>query len=132
MEKTLLLVPMFPLVGALLTYVISGKDERHHRMAGWIATFAAAGSFILTIQLWRALAAVEGSVISAHAWTWFEVLPFKVEFSFLFDRLSAVMTLIITGVGSLIHLYAIGYMDHDPERPRFFAYLNLFLFSMLL
>ncbi len=132
MEKTLLLVPLFPLVGALLTYVISGKDERHHRMAGWIATFAAVGSFILTFQLWRALSAVEGSVITAHAWTWFEVLPFKVEFAFLFDRLAAVMTLIITGVGSLIHLYAIGYMSHDPERPRFFAYLNLFLFAMLL
>lgn len=132
MEKTLLLVPVFPLVGALLTYIIAGKDERHHRLAGWIATFAAGGAFVLTIQLFRALGSVEGSVIAAHGWTWFEVLPFKVEFAFLFDRLSAVMTLIVTGVGSLIHLYAIGYMEHDPDRPRFFAYLNLFLFAMLL
>jgi NADH-quinone oxidoreductase subunit L len=65
------------------------------------------------------------------AYTWMSVGDFKVDVSFLMDPLSAVMVLVVTGVGSLIHIYATGYMSHDPSYRRFFMYLNLFMFSML-
>ena len=57
---------------------------------------------------------------------------FRVPFSLLLDPLSALMILVVTGVGSLIHVYSIGYMAHDEERVRYFSYLNLFTFFMLL
>jgi NADH-quinone oxidoreductase subunit L len=63
---------------------------------------------------------------------WIEVGAFRVPMSLLIDPLSAVMMLVVTGVGSLIHVYSLGYMAHDPDRVRFFSYLNLFTFFMLL
>ena len=64
--------------------------------------------------------------------TWIEAGGFRVPFSLLLDPLSAVMILVVTGVGSLIHIYSLGYMAHDEERVRYFSYLNLFTFFMLL
>jgi len=63
---------------------------------------------------------------------WIEVAGFRVPFSLLVDPLSCVMMLVVTGIGSLIHVYSLGYMAHDDDRPRFFSYLNLFTFFMLL
>jgi len=63
---------------------------------------------------------------------WFSVGSIKVDFSLLLDPLSILFVLLITGVGSLIHIYSIGYMEHDPRRRRFFGYLNLFIAAMLL
>jgi NADH-quinone oxidoreductase subunit L len=65
------------------------------------------------------------------AWVWMKVGDFSADVSFLLDPLSAVMVLVVTGVGSLIHVYATGYMSHDPSFRRFFLYLNLFMFAML-
>ena len=65
-------------------------------------------------------------------YTWIEAGSFRVEMSLLLDNLSAVMTLVVTGVGSLIHIYSLGYMSHDADRVRYFSYLNLFSFFMLL
>ncbi|HEY6749565.1 MAG TPA: NADH-quinone oxidoreductase subunit L, partial [Mycobacteriales bacterium] len=67
-----------------------------------------------------------------HLWTWMPVGTLNVDFGMLIDPLSLTFVLLITGVGSLIHIYAIGYMAHDPGRRRFFAYLNLFVAAMLL
>ena len=64
--------------------------------------------------------------------SWIEVAGFRVPFSLLVDPLSCVMMLVVTGIGSLIHVYSLGYMAHDDDRPRFFSYLNLFTFFMLL
>ncbi|GAA1909265.1 NADH-quinone oxidoreductase subunit L [Nocardioides marmoribigeumensis] len=69
--------------------------------------------------------------LGSHLWTWFEAGRFKVDLGILYDPLSALFVLLITGVGFLIHVYSIGYMEHDERRARFFAYLNLFVASML-
>ncbi|HLR84479.1 MAG TPA: NADH-quinone oxidoreductase subunit L, partial [Nocardioidaceae bacterium] len=69
--------------------------------------------------------------IGQNLWTWIDVGGFHIDMDILYDPLSAVFVLLITGVGSLIHIYSIGYMAHDERRPRFFAYLNLFVAAML-
>jgi NADH-quinone oxidoreductase subunit L len=69
---------------------------------------------------------------SSEGWTWIDAGSFRIPFSLLFDPLSAVMILTVTGVGSLIHIYSLGYMAHDEEKVRYFSYLNLFTFFMLL
>jgi len=69
--------------------------------------------------------------INEFAWTWMRVGDFSADVGFLLDPLSAVMVLVVTGVGSLIHVYSTGYMSHDPSFRRFFLYLNLFMFAML-
>ncbi|HEX3707099.1 MAG TPA: proton-conducting transporter membrane subunit, partial [Mycobacteriales bacterium] len=70
--------------------------------------------------------------INYHMFSWIPVGGFKVDVGLLIDPLSMVFVLLITGVGSLIHIYAIGYMAHDPDRRRFFGYFNLFVAAMLL
>ena len=70
--------------------------------------------------------------VGQHLYTWFEVGGLDVGMDLLYDPLSALFLLLITGVGSLIHIYSIGYMEHDPRRRRFFGYLNLFVAAMLM
>jgi len=74
----------------------------------------------------------DGAALLETAYTWAVVGGTSFDIGFYFDRLSAVMTLIVTGVGSLIHVYSTGYMKDDASYARYFAYLNLFLFFMLL
>ena len=69
--------------------------------------------------------------VSQHLYTWIQVGGLDVGMDLLYDPLSALFLLLITGVGSLIHIYSIGYMEHDPRRRRFFGYLNLFVAAML-
>jgi NADH-quinone oxidoreductase subunit L len=121
------LVPLLPLVGAFLAFVI-GRSAKH--LAGWIATGASVGAFFTVLALVRALPA--DAVLIYEAFTWISVGGLDVGFDFRFDQLTAVMCLVITGVGSLIHLYSTTYMAEDEGRHRFFSYLNLFMFSMLL
>src|SRR6202035_687377 len=73
-----------------------------------------------------------GSVLSVTLWRWIYAGPFHADFTLQIDALSALMTLIVTGVGALIHVYSVGYMAHDDDFARFFAYLNLFELSMLI
>jgi NADH-quinone oxidoreductase subunit L len=126
------LIPAFPVAGFLLL-VLAGRRLGDPK-AGWLATLAVAGSFAASVALFLSLRSqpAESRQITETLWTWIPADSFQVSFGFLFDELSAVMCLFITGVGALIHLYAIGYMRDDPEFPRFFTYLNLFIASMLL
>ncbi len=126
------LIPALPLIGAVLNGVINRRASRV--VAGGIATamvgLAAVLSFMVTAQL------VGGAEpIQVTLWTWMQVGPLTADVGLRADPLSATMMCVVTGVGFLIHLYAIGYMD-DPadERStwRFFTYLNLFIFAMLL
>ena len=70
--------------------------------------------------------------VGQHLWTWFRPASSTSASDLLYDPLSALFLLLITGVGSLIHVYSIGYMEHDPRRRRFFGYLNLFVAAMLM
>jgi NADH-quinone oxidoreductase subunit L len=104
------------------------------RTAGWIATLACAGSFAAAVVAFLSLLGQEPEkrVEYSTAWTWFEAGNFRVGLSILTDPLSVFMMLVVAGVGSLIVAYSIGYMDGDDEERRYFAYMSLFVFSMLL
>ncbi len=117
-----------PLLGAL-TLMLFGK-RIGEPASGYLATALAATSFIV-----GAIAAVDffaGGHHGEHVFLFTWIPGLGVEAEFLWDPLSALMTMVVTGVGSLIHLYSIGYMHGDERYPRFFAYLNLFLASMLI
>lgn len=115
--------------GALL--LIWGKES--DRFGHLIGTAASAASFVLGVVLFVALLG-DGAEERSHAvslFTWIDAGTFHVEMSFVYDQLSALFVLLITGVGTLIHVYSIGYMEHDERRRRFFAFLNLFVAAML-
>lgn len=120
-------IAFLPLIGALLSYILG---SRHKNMAGWVATGASFASFAWVVKLFNELA--PDKIYQHDLFTWFEVMDLSVDFTLRMDALSAVMCLVVTGIGSLIHLYSVGYMAEDDSRPRFFSYLNLFMFSMLL
>ena len=104
--------------------------------AGWIATIAAGASFLVTLTVFVGLLGRDShSGERSYELVLFEWLPagsLQVDAGFLVDPLSVTMALFVTGVGALIHLYSIGYMHGDPKYSKFFLYLNLFLFSMLM
>ncbi len=87
-------------------------------------------SFFLVVDLYRELLA-SGTPVATTLLTWASAFGFNVDAALYFDRIAAVMCLVVTGVGTLIHVYSIGYMGHDKSFSRYFAYLNLFLFFML-
>ena len=89
-------------------------------------------AFAIAVKSFLDLNAGGGAPIVETAFTWARIGDRSFDVAFWFDRLSAVMVLIVTGVGSLIHVYSTGYMKEDKSYARFFAYLNLFLFFMLL
>ncbi len=89
-------------------------------------------SFVLGVVAFSRLSGDDREALTEHVFTWIDVAQFQVEFDLLFDPLSALFVLLITGVGGLIHIYSIGYMEHDVRRRRFFGYLNLFIAAMLL
>jgi len=120
------IVAGLPLLGSALAYVVGRKNRD---AAGWIATAAAALSFLWVLKLFAALSPEH--YFEQRLAPWFSAPGLSVDFLLRFDQLTAVMCLIITGIGSLIHLYSIGYMAEDESRHRFFSYMNLFLFSML-
>ena len=103
------------------------------RFGHWIGTATVAGSFVLSLAMFVSLLGrgEEERQVGQHLFTWFEVGGLDVGMDLLYDPLSALFLLLITGVGSLIHLYSVGYMEHDDRRRRFFGYLNLFVAAML-
>ncbi len=104
------------------------------RIGHLIGTAASAGSFaVAVIELNKMLGrGEEARGVTQHLFTWINVGSFKVDATLLLDQLSICFVLLITGVGTLIHIYSISYMSHDIDRRRFFAYLNLFIAAMLL
>ncbi len=101
--------------------------RKQETLLGGLATLAVLIPFGVTVMLFLGFA--EPEVV--RYFTWLEAGSLRVDFAYRIDQLSLLMTLIVTGVGSLIHLYSIGYMKGDPGFWRFFAYLNLFIFAML-
>jgi NADH-quinone oxidoreductase subunit L len=126
--RLLALVPLLPLAGFLVNGLLGRRIGG--RAAGAVATTASAAAFACAVGVARALLDA-GAPVRADLATWFDIEDLQVRFAFVCDRLSMVMMLVVTGVGTLIHLYSTGYMSHDPSRPRYFAYLNLFMSAML-
>jgi NADH-quinone oxidoreductase subunit L len=126
------LIPALPVAGFLLLAVLGRRLG--DPLAGWVATLAVGASFLASAALFLDLRSQgeEARQFNQTLWEWIPSGTFDVSFGLQFDQLSAVMCLFITGIGALIHLYAVGYMKGDPDYPRFFLYLNLFVASMLL
>ena len=134
MVELVWLIPALPLIGFLILLLVGSRIGEPR--AGWIATTAAAGSFLAAVVVLAGLLGKDAhSGDRSYELVLFQWLPsgsLKVEAGFLVDPLSITMALFVTGVGALIHLYSIGYMHGDPKYSKFFLYLNLFLFSMLM
>jgi len=126
----LLWIPLLPLLGAVFNGLVGCRVPRM-----WVAVvgvLAPVFSFLTAVSAFLALRDLGPEARLVHsAWTWMAVGGLEVPVHLTFDALSAVMVLVVTGVGALIHLYSVGYMEHDPGFARYFAYLNLFMFAML-
>jgi len=120
-----------PLFGAISLLLLGRHADKWGHL---LATAMSAGSFAVGLfQLSEMLGReAESRPVSQKLFTWISVGSFNVDASLLLDQLSICFVLLITGVGTLIHIYSISYMSHDPDRRRFFAYLNLFIAAMLL
>ncbi|MFI1396297.1 NADH-quinone oxidoreductase subunit L [Streptomyces sp. NPDC020681] len=131
MENLIALLVAAPLLGAA---VLLCGGRRLDRSGHWIGTLLAAVSFVLAAVLFVNMLGKGADERALHStlFTWIDVGSFQADVAFQLDQLSMTFVLLITGVGSLIHLYSIGYMEHDERRRRFFGYLNLFLAAMLL
>jgi len=129
------LVIALPLLGAVILLIggplARGRLEKNGHLIG---TALPVLSFVLSLVLFIALLGRDDNdrQVGQHLYTWFQAGGLKVGADLLYDQLSALFLLLITGVGSLIHIYSIGYMEHDPRRRRFFGYLNLFVAAMLI
>jgi len=120
-----------PAISAAVLLVAGRRADRWGHLLG---TAAPVFSFVLGVVLFVTLLgrAEEERGVGQQLWTWFEVGGLSADMGLLLDPLSALFVLLITGVGSLIHVYSIGYMAHDDRRRRFFGYLNLFIAAMLM
>ncbi|UNO41280.1 NADH-quinone oxidoreductase subunit L [Streptomyces sp. MST-110588] len=131
MENLIALLVAAPLAGAAL--LLCG-GRRLDRAGHWLGTLFAVASFAVAVPLFTHMLgrAAEDRTLRQHLFSWVPVGGFRADVAFQLDQLSMTFVLLITGVGSLIHLYSVGYMEHDERRRRFFGYLNLFLAAMLL
>jgi len=131
MQTLLFLTIALPLAGAVVL-LLGGKATNAWGHLLGCATVL--GAFACGVVLFTHLLGLPGESRSVHEvlFSWVPVGVLKVDFGLQLDALSVCFVLLITGVGSLIHIYSVGYMSHDPERRRFFAYLNLFVAAMLL
>lgn len=130
MLQLIALVPLLPLIGFLINGL--GNKSIPKNFVGIIGSGVMLLSFIISLGIFFEL---RNSEITSHTFSFFEWIKvgnFNLSFSFLLDPLSSLMLLIVTGVGFLIHVYSVGYMHDDEGFAKFFAYLNLFVFFMLL
>jgi NADH-quinone oxidoreductase subunit L len=120
-----------PALGALVILLLGNR--RTSSFAHLLGCATVVGSFVLSLVMFVTLLGrgAEDRQVGQTLYTWVDAGSFHADFGLLYDPLSALFLLLITGVGSLIHIYSVGYMEHDVRRARFFGYLNLFVASML-
>jgi len=124
------LLVAIPLVSAAILLLLGKKADK---WGHWLGVLAVAASFVLGLIFFFSLRGLDGNRSAEQSLFDFIVVgKLHVDFGLLFDPLSGVFVLLITGVGSLIHIYAVGYMEHDEGRRKFFGYFNLFVAAMLL
>lgn len=130
MLELIWLIPVLPLAGFLINGLFGKKLSK--TAVGVIGSTAILAAFIISLGVFSTISSGETKSITVHLFDWINVGFLKVPFEFLVDPLTCIMLLVITGVGFLIHVYSTGYMHHDEGFYKFFAYLNLFVFFMLL
>ncbi|MCP5101365.1 MAG: hypothetical protein GY943_37945, partial [Chloroflexi bacterium] len=133
------LLLIFPLIGVLFNGLVGRRFVEADRptgekWSGWFGSLMALSAFAISVTLLFSLISHEfhAEVVTLFDWIHIPSADFYIPWAFQIDTLSVTMMLVVTGVGSLIHIYAIGYMHGDPNFSRFFTYLNLFLFFMLI
>jgi NADH-quinone oxidoreductase subunit L len=130
MIQLVYLVPLLPLIGFLIIGFFGKKLSNN--VVGIIGSGAVLAAFVVSLMIFSELNSQALKTVTIDLFNWISVGKLSIPFSFLIDPLSSLFLLIITGIGFLIHLYSVGYMSHDEGFSRFFAYLNLFVFFMLL
>jgi NADH-quinone oxidoreductase subunit L len=127
------LIPLFPLIGVVINGLF-GKSIKNEKIIGGIGSAMVLGSFLVSCGILFQLLSLpsEERLYELNLFTWIQSGNFKADIGFLVDPLSALMIMVVTGVGFLIHLYSVGYMHGEEGFYRYFTYLNLFTFSMLL
>src|SRR5579863_455623 len=126
------LIPLLPLVGFTLNGLFGRRWPKS--MVNAAAVGSVLLSFLWVLKTLSGLGAFSGGLempYVEHYYTWIQSGTLNISVDFAVDRLTAVMLMVVTGVGFLIHVYAVGYMEHEGGYYRFFAYLNLFMFFML-
>ena len=125
-----LLIPLLPFLG----FVINGLGHRSlpRSLAGFIGCTTVLLSFLLSVYLFIDFRSAGSIPYLAEVYSWISVGTLQIPFSFMIDQLTLLMLLMVTGVGFVIHVYSAGYMSHDEGFNKFFSFLNLFMFSMLL
>jgi NADH-quinone oxidoreductase subunit L len=129
MNNYIWLIPILPLIGFIINGV--GRNALSKGLIGFIGSTVVLASFVLSVLAFLQINKT-GTPINIQLFDWIKVANLDIPFSFLIDQLSSIMLLIITGVGFLIHVYSVGYMHDDAGFGKFFSYLNLFVFFMLL
>ncbi|MGG8408501.1 NADH-quinone oxidoreductase subunit L, partial [Streptomyces sp. 12297] len=131
MENLIALLVAAPLLGAA---VLLCGGRRLDKTGHWLGTLLSGASFAVGLVLFADMLGRDADDRAVHQYlfSWIPVEGFQADLAFQLDQLSMTFVLLISGVGTLIHLYSIGYMEHDERRRRFFGYLNLFLAAMLL
>ncbi len=128
MKTLYLLIPLAPLFGAILAGLFGkfiGRAGSHV-----VTVLGVAISFVLSVIVWKDVQA--GHTFNGSVYTWLETGGLTLEVGFLIDRLTVMMMLVVTFVSLMVHIYTIGYMAEDPGYQRFFSYISLFTFSMLM
>jgi NADH-quinone oxidoreductase subunit L len=129
-------IPLLPLIAAGINLVFGARIQARwgKKPIHLIACGSVAVSFVLALAaFFKLLGMPEGArALLDNAWTLLDIEPLRANFALILDPLGMTMTLVVTGVGGLIHVYSIGYMAEDPATWRFFGYMNLFMFAMLL
>lgn len=135
----LVFIPLLPLLGAIFSgiFSLSHADEEHgpsNKIIAFISCLAPALACVIAFLFFFKLQglAPEERLLSFKAYEWIHVGNLNIDMDFMLDPLSSMMTLVITFIGTLIHIYSVGYMSHDRGFARYFSYLNLFTFSMLM
>ena len=126
--QNLWLIPALPLAGFLVNGLFGRKLPK--AAVTLIAILGALLSFVWVLKVYSTAGELQSPIVERY-FTWIKSGEFQVGWDFAVDRLTMIMLLVVTGIGSLIHIYSAGYMGHDPGYPRFFAYLNLFMSFML-
>ncbi|PKD45130.1 NADH-quinone oxidoreductase subunit L [Rhodohalobacter barkolensis] len=127
------LIVGLPLLGFLINGILGLSSDSYRNkksIIGALSNFAVFIPFLISLYFFINFNP-EAGAIQAKLFTWIEAGSFSVDIAYQIDQLSLIMMLVVTGVGSLIHFYSIGYMAHDPGFWKFFAFLNLFIFAML-
>src|SRR5271154_3113612 len=127
--QNLWIIPALPFIGFLINGIFGRRFPK--MLVNLIAVLSVVLSFAWVLKVYATAGDLGATPVTEHYFTWIKSGEFNVGWDFTVDKLTMIMLMIVTGIGSLIHIYATGYMAHEEGYYRFFAYMNLFMFFML-